>query len=81
MAIRFTELGKANNASKIGFCHHRKHNKISLFVQDSNVSGLEGPYVISSRETELESSASLRLAELERGSMVGIIIKMRPYDR
>ena len=32
--------------------------------------GYEGPYVISGRETELESSASLRLAELERGSMV-----------
>ena len=31
---------------------------------------MEGPYVISSRETEMESSASLRLAELERGSMV-----------
>ena len=34
------------------------------------MSGLEGPFVISGRETELESSASLRLAELERGSMV-----------
>ena len=37
------------------------------------MSGLDGPYVISSRETELESSASLRLAELERGSMVRIL--------
>ena len=45
---------------------------ILTFVQDASVSGLEGPYVISSRETELESSASLRLAELERGSMVSV---------
>ena len=45
------------------------------------MSGLEGPYVISSRETEMESSASLRLAELERGSMVRIMIKMRRNDR
>ena len=45
-------------------------NNINIFLQDSSVSGLEGPYVISSRETEVESSASLRLAELERGSMV-----------
>ena len=36
--------------------------------------GFEGPYVISGRETELESSASLRLAELERGSMVSRIL-------
>ena len=46
-----------------------------IFVQDASVSGLEGPYVISSRETELESSASLRLAELERGSMVSLVTR------
>ena len=41
-----------------------------MMLQEASVSGLEGPFMISGRETELESSDSLRLAELERGSMV-----------
>ena len=52
-------------------CQQTKHQHNSVcVVQEAGVSGLERPFVISGRETELESSASLRLAELERGSMV-----------
>ena len=46
--------------------------------QEATLAG-EGPYIISNRE-DLDSSSSLRLAELERGSVMRRSVESVPRD-